>query len=306
MGAEETQGGPVDAVILASGRNTIPLFEGYEPGYKALIPFEGRPSFRYVLDAVCGAGTVGRVCLVGPKEALETELAAAGTDYPANITVIEGGESFLESLSIGLGQFRDSPRPVLFATADAPLLTPGAVRAFLDACAAEATAAPSPYPHSVYVSAVPRTAYKGPYRKFTKPFNRFRDVAVCHGNLFLLDPGLLKDRALWARVNRMYAHRKNLRSVLAIGWKAALAYLLGAEILRLLTLRQVADVVARDLKIGVYPVLVHDPHVSMDVDEPDDYEFVRDRLREAAAAARPGSDTRAAARSAAPTAAGAL
>jgi hypothetical protein len=34
----------VKAVVLAGGINRIPLFEGYTPGYKALMPFRGRPS----------------------------------------------------------------------------------------------------------------------------------------------------------------------------------------------------------------------------------------------------------------------
>jgi len=272
----------LDVVVLASGVNAIPLYEGYVPGYKSLIPFRGRASVHYTLDALDALPEIRNICVEGPPEELERELADRRTaSGGGRIRIIEGGSTFLDSLAIGLKHFHAS-RSVLFITADAPLIRPSAVREFLAGCAA---ATPTGYEHDLFVSVAPRTSFTGPYRGFTKPFNTFRDVAVCHGNLFLLSPKLLDNQDLRERVNRMYARRKNVLSVVeAFGWKVALTYVIGAELLHVVTLKQMADMASRRLGIGIVPVLVADPDVTMDVDEADDYEFVRDRLEERAGA----------------------
>ncbi len=42
----------IDVVVLAGGVNKIALYDGYQPGYKALVDFGGRPSIQYVLRAL--------------------------------------------------------------------------------------------------------------------------------------------------------------------------------------------------------------------------------------------------------------
>ena len=265
----------IDVVVLASGINHVSLFSGYVPGYKALIPYHERASIHYVLDALCATAAIGHICIEGPCALLAPELEKRVADR-MQITLVEGGTTFVDSLVIGLQHFADSPL-VLFVTADLPLITPEAVQCFLAACAA----APPDRPPGLYLSAVPRVAYTGAYAHFTKPFNRYKDVSLCHGNLFLADPTLLQRPALKERINRFYAGRKNaIQTTLALGWKVALVYMIGVELLHLLTLQKFADFVSRELGFGVTPILVPYPEMTIDVDEPDDYVFVRDRIEE--------------------------
>jgi CTP:molybdopterin cytidylyltransferase MocA len=268
----------VDVVVLAGGINTIPLYDGYVPGPKALIPYEDKPSVEYVLDALCALPEIGRIVIQGPKAQLEAALPHRVNDD--RFTFLEGGATFLESLVIGLTHFREtsSVPSVLFVTADIPLLTPDAVREFLRGCRPPK----SPGQQSIHVSAVPRKFFKGAYRKFTKPFNRFRDIHICHGNLFLADTSLLDNRDLREKVTRMYDGRKSILSRLAFGWQIALTYLIGVDLLHILTLRYMAKIASHYLGVQILPVLVSDPAVTMDVDEADDYRFVRDRIREQA------------------------
>src|SRR5687768_6274151 len=98
---------PIDVVVLASGVNEIPLYEGYVPGYKALIPYNGKASIHYVLDALCAVKSVRRICIEGPCGPLEKELASRLPDD--RITLQEGGQTFVESLVLGLQHFRASP-----------------------------------------------------------------------------------------------------------------------------------------------------------------------------------------------------
>lgn len=262
--------GVLDVVVLASGLNQIPLYEGYVPGYKALIPYHGKASIQYVLDALSTVPHLGRICIEGPCALLEQELASRPDR--ARFTLVEGGSTFLDSLVVGLKHFAASAE-VLFITADLPLVTPEAIEAFV--AGAQASHA------ELCVSVVPRTCYTGPYQHFTKPFNRYRDISLCHGNLFRVSPKLLQDPALQARINAFYAGRKNaLKTTLALGWQLAVVYMIGVELLHVLTLAQLARFASRHLGFEIAPVIVAHPGISIDVDEPDDYTFVHDRIEE--------------------------
>jgi CTP:molybdopterin cytidylyltransferase MocA len=266
--------GAVDVVVLASGVNHIPLFPGYEPGYKALIPFHGKPSIQYVLEALDQTPGLGRLCVEGPV-ALLTETLGDRLD-DGRLILREGGATFLESIVIGLETFPDAPE-VLFVTADIPLLTPEAVADFLAARATTSTE----YAENLCISVVPREAYTGPYTHFTKPFNRYRDVSLCHGNLFLASPALLSHPNLRPRIERLYAGRKNaLLSTLALGWQIAVAYMVGVELLHVTRLGEMSAYASHHFGFGIVPVLTPHPEITIDIDEPDDYDFVRDRIEE--------------------------
>jgi molybdopterin-guanine dinucleotide biosynthesis protein A len=261
-----------NVVILAGGVNTISLYEGYVPGPKALLPYEGKASIEYVLDALDAVPNIGQICIEGPREQLQKALShRRGYD---RLSFINGGATFLDSLIVGLKQFRSS-RSVMFVTADLPLITPEAIREFITASSEPQDSGEQ----SVHVAAVPRKFYTGPYLKFTKPFNRFRDIHICHGNLFIVDTDLLDNQDLRKRVTRMYNGRKSILSRLAFGWKIALTYLIGVDLLHILTLRYMAEFASRFLGVKIVPVLIPHPEVTMDVDEPKDYRFVRAEIQ---------------------------
>jgi hypothetical protein len=127
---------------------------------------------------------------------------------------------------------------------------------------------------------VPRRCYTGPYQRFTKPFNRFRDIEVCHGNLWLADLRLLENTQATACINGIYNARKSpIASALAVGPRVGLAFVLGVHLLHALTLAQMTRIAARRFGMGAQPVIVEHPEITMDVDEPDDYQFVVEQLR---------------------------
>lgn len=273
---------PVDVVVLAGGVNKVSLYEGYEPGYKALIPFHGQTSLRYVLDALRSVPGLGRVCIEGPQQELEAELAdLAGQPFAGDkpLEFVEGGESFQQSILIGLRHFRESSA-VLFVTADIPLLKPEAIKEFLRNCNGTPSGAAGKFDSRVYVSVVPQPNWIGPFADSTKPFHRFKDIAVSHGNLFLATPDLVDHPTLGDRLDQMYAGRKTLRGTLAMGWKVALTYAFGVEVLHTLTLTGMADYASEELGFGVVPILVNYPEIAIDVDEPADYQLVSECLGE--------------------------
>jgi len=254
----------VDALILAGGRNEIPLYEGYQPGYKALIPFAGRPSIQYPLQALRESQYVRDICVVGSEEALRDAVG----QVPVAFT--PAGESLLGSVLQGLEFFRDREW-VLITTADLPLLTPEALQSFLEACART----PTEFPENLYVSAVPREAFTGPFSQTKKAMNPFREGTLCHGNVMLVEPRCLDNAVATQRVNAMYAARKSaLRSALALGLGIGLAYVFGVHFLHRLTVHQMARLASRRFHLGIVPVLVPRPELALDVDEPEDYALV--------------------------------
>jgi molybdopterin-guanine dinucleotide biosynthesis protein A len=263
----------VNAVVLAGGINRIPLFEGYTPGYKALVPFRGRPSILYTLDALKAVPRVARVCIAGPEAELRPALE--GTVHGGEACdFVAGGATLRDSISRGLRHFAGSPR-VLVLTADLPLITPRAIVDFLAACERiQTTDAPT-----LFLSVVPRRCYTGPYVRFTKPFNRFRDIEVCHGNLWLAAPRLLDHTRAIARIDRVYNARKNpVATALAVGLRVGLAYVLGVHLLHALTLEQMTRIAARRFGVEGAAVIVEHPEITMDVDEAADYRFVVEQL----------------------------
>ena len=261
-----------DVVVLAGGINKIPLYAGCTPGYKALLPFAGKPAIQYTLEAVCAVPTVCRILVVGPEAPVRDALAATGCRVACEY--VPGGDSLMASVLNVLPHVKDSGQ-VLFATADLPLVTSASVQAFLDACAA----ARSPYPENLYLSAVLRRSFTGPFARSRKGHMSFRGGAVYHGNLALIEPRAFETPGLVKVMERLYRRRKNpIASALAGGWRIALSYIFGAFLLRLLTMEQMARIVSKRLGVGIIPVRVDNPEIAIDVDEPDDYELVTREL----------------------------
>jgi CTP:molybdopterin cytidylyltransferase MocA len=263
----------VNAVVLAGGINRIPLYAGYKPGYKALLAFHGKPSILYTLDALKAVPRVARICLAGPEAELRPALA--NTAHAGNACdFVDGGTTLRESIDRGLRHFAGSAY-VLVLTADLPLITPRAIADFLGVC--ERTQAPEKT--ALFLSLVPRHCFTGAYRHMTKPMNRFRDVEVCHGNLWLADSRLLQNTRATARINRIYRARKNpIATALAVGLRVGLAYGVGVHLLHALTLEQMTRIAARAYGVSGVPVIVEHPEIAIDVDEPADYRFVVEQL----------------------------
>lgn len=253
------------AVVLAGGINQRELYPGYRPGYKASLEIGGRTLLSRVLEALAASPAVGEVGIVGDREALKVEGAYLWAPP---------GESFLASLRAGLQLFQGR-RQVLLVTADLPLLRPAMVDEFVQRCAA----LPSRHDHSLHLSLVPESCFTGPFSRCRKNMNRFRDVSLCHGNLALVTPSLLRNRKAMGRIDAIYAARLSpIRSALAIGPVLGLAYVLGVHFFRVFSLGGFARLLGWSFGVGMVPVLVPHPELAVDIDEPADWEIAGELL----------------------------
>lgn len=232
------------AVILAGGRNTRSLYPGYQPGCKAQVELAGRRLIDYVLDAL---------------------------GHLEEVAVVADGQDFMDSLKAALTAFpRDEQ--VLIVTADLPLLRAPMVDQFLALCKERPGG-------DLYLALVPEERFTGPFRKTRKNFNRFADGAVCHGNLALVRPSILWNRAAMDRVNAIYARRQSpIGSALALGLGLGLTYVLGVHFFRLVRLEQLARKLSHRFHLEMIPVLLPFPEVALDIDEESDYAIAREVL----------------------------
>ncbi len=260
----------IHAVVLAGGINRIRLYDGYEPGYKALLSFGDRPSIQFVLDALRQEPGIDRICVVGPEEEIRTALPG---DY--HLEFEPGGRRFSESFLRGLAHFHDAPA-ILFITADLPLVTPGAIANFLEQCRRKAENSVQ-----LFFSAVSEETFTGPFRDAPKRCSSFRDMAICHGNLALLPPKALQGIPIFSpeRLDGIYRSRKKtLQTCWAFGWPFLLGYLFGAGFLRPFRLQTVLRVASHHFSLEIVPIFLDHPGVALDIDEPQDYEFARNLL----------------------------
>lgn len=279
MGAEKLQQpkhvdvSSLVAVVLAGSLNRIQLYEGYQPGHKALLEFNGKPSIAYTLDALRSDPRITRICIVGPGKVLTAALEATRVK---NIEYEPQGENLIESLAHGLHHFKGASA-VLIATEDTPLITGAAVTAFIDHCAVM----PLRYAENLLISFAPKRAFTGPYEAARKPFNRFRGQSVVHGNLALVEPNVTENVEFAAKMNMLYEGRKHWRTQLkAVGFRLSLAYVFGVFLAPILSLENMARLVSWRIGIGLSPVLIDHPEICVDIDEPKDYKFVKELLEQ--------------------------
>jgi GTP:adenosylcobinamide-phosphate guanylyltransferase len=259
----------IDALVLAGGINRIALFDGYTPGYKGLLPLRGKPLIQYTLDALRNSPAISRICIVGPVGQLQENIAE-----PRAYEFVQSAEDLIDNITRGLEKLRRSPI-VLVTTSDLPLLSSLSVQDFLETCSRLETHAEA----SLFWSMVPEECFTGNYAQVNKGFNRFADVSVCHGNLLLLTPAIIDNKRFLSRMNRIYLARKSsIRAALAIGPVVGLTYLVGVHQLRILTMTGFSRIVSSAFGIGLIPVLMHDPDIAVDIDEPRDYRFIMNEL----------------------------
>lgn len=258
-------------MVLAGGVNTIALYEGYTPGHKAILDFHGKPSIVYTLDALAKS-KVAKECvgIVGQEKEIKAALGNFQSEF-----IAEGG-TLLESILNALKRYKNEDA-LLITNADIPLIKSEAVDEFAEKC----FQAKSPWRENVFVSVIPKEKFSGKFQCVDKGLSRFRDVEVCHGNLFMANPSVLDNEDAIRRINTVYNARKSpVQSALATGLRVGLSYVLGVHLLHILTMHQMANIASARFGIGFIPIVSSYPEIAVDADEPADYQFICDRLDE--------------------------
>lgn len=256
----------IPAIVLAGGRNQLPLADGTIPAYTAQLPVADRPALALTLEALRATPGIGAITVIGPAE-LQPLL-------PDGVTLVPGHDTLIDDLYRGLAHNRTAPS-VLAVTADLPLLTPDCVRQFL---AANADHPASPDEPSFSLAVVPRVQVEAAYPGLPYESNRFRDIAICHGSMMLVTPCLLDHPAAMRRINALYHARNPLKSALAVGLHLGLGYVLGVHLWHLLTMREMAGMASKRFGVALIPVTIPFPEATLHLGDAARYECAQRQL----------------------------
>ncbi|GFN21748.1 nucleotidyltransferase family protein [Thermanaeromonas sp. C210] len=239
----------VDGVVLAGG--SAGKGDRLGAGNEALVPVAGRPMVAWVLEALRRSGRLRRLVLVGPEE-------LAGLAGEEKITLVPPGRTAVESALNGAGALPGAEW-LLLVTADIPLLTPEAVRDFLDRC--REISADLYYP--IVTRRESETAYPGVKRTYVS----LKEGTFTGGNMALLRADALSTCA--RRGQKLVALRK---SPLALGWQIG-PFFIVRFLLRRLSLAEVERRFSELLGVRGKAVITPYPEIGVDVDKPDDLEL---------------------------------
>jgi len=243
-----------DALVLAGGRPAPELTGGEYP--KAFASLAGRPMVDYVLDALGAAPSIGRIALVAPIP------LPVGLTGRFDLAVPVQGE-LLDNVAAGLSALGGEVS-ILTAAADIPLLTPGAVSAFIEAASA--------LDADVAYAIVPKAEMTRAFPEAKKTFVRVREGTFTGGSLILMRPPAFA--LARGHIERAIRARKS-------PW--ALAKLFGPAVLLGLLFGR-ASIPDLERRAGVLTglraraVVCSAPEIALDVDHRDTLALVERRL----------------------------
>ncbi|SMB89449.1 MobA-like NTP transferase domain-containing protein [Thermanaeromonas toyohensis ToBE] len=241
----------IDGIVLAGGSPGKGEILGATT--EALLPVGGRPMVTWVLRALQDSGCIERLVLVGPPE-LSTLAEEEGVYW------VLAGSSAVESALNGYRALEGS-RWLLLATADLPLLTPQAVRDFLERCLKVEA--------DLYYPIITRQSVEEKFGGARRTYVRLKEGTFTGGNLALMRADALMPCALQGE--KLVKLRKSpLGLARQIGLLFILKFILGR-----LTLAEVERNFSHLLGVRGVAIITPYPEIGMDVDKREDWELVR-------------------------------
>jgi len=242
----------VDAVVLAGAKNDGPLKDVSGALYEAMISINGKPMVKYVIDCLSACDLIGRIIVVGPPD-----IAPAVGDRGQ---VVECGRTMVDNIEIGIDCL-ESEKRVLIVTCDIPLITPAAIRDFLERCEDRDA--------DIYYPIISKEVNDRKYPGVKRTYFQLGDGVFTGGNLVLLGPWVVK------RSRDLISQAVSMRKK---PWK--LSRLLGVRFIvkffmHRLQLAEIEERVMRIMDLRGAGIISPYPEVGIDVDKPDDLKLVR-------------------------------
>ena len=248
----------IDAVILAGSTNAGRLRNCSKEAFEAMVEIEKKPMVSYVFDVLKKSKSINRIVLAGPHEQMSRLFGNIDQVY-----IAPGGDTPIDSLMNALEILKPQGN-VLVATCDIPLLTIDSVADFLKRCSKRQA--------DVYYPVIPKDVNDRLYPGVKRTYIRFKDGTFTGGNLFLINPKVVKGAADKARA---FVEKRKSPIGLAklVGWRFLVKFLL-----RLVTLKETEERVSRIFGIKGAVIISPFPEVGIDVDKPSDLALVREKI----------------------------
>jgi CTP:molybdopterin cytidylyltransferase MocA len=240
---------PFVGVILAAQRpgRVDPLAESAGVVNKNLVPIQGGPLVRHVVDALVATPGLARLRIVVEPETAPLIAAALAKTGPI-VEFVPAADNLADSVYAAADGVGD--RPILVTTGDNVLLTPGAV---LEVLAALKVA-------DVSLAMATQASVMAAHPEGQRRFYKFWDDAYSNCNLYAFAGPAATTVAESFRGGGQFA-KKPLRMVMALGPINLTLLLMGR-----LSLRGALDRLGRRFKLKVEPVILADGAHAIDVD----------------------------------------
>lgn len=216
---------PLDAIVLA-GTDTNPrrMIDGQN---KVFLEIGGKFLVRRVVEALLGASTVKNIYVVGPSE----RLRAALEGFPSEVIIVEQAGQMVTNawaaIAVSDSAMRertgrdDLLRPILFISADIPLISSKAIDDFVGRCAIEDSESPTRY--AMLVGVADESSLKAFYpdagrEGVRRPYVNFSDCRLRLANIYVGRPHELANNRF---LQTGFSHRKaeKLKNVIILAWK---------------------------------------------------------------------------------------
>lgn len=253
----------INAVLLAGGQMSPndPLYSQAPGGSRCLMDIQGKPMVQWVIDALDQASSIREIYVVGLNE--NAELTA---NKPLHYVTDQG--SLFDNIHQGVLRASDDhpdQTSVMVASGDIPAIKPEMV----DWLAGEVVRSPG---FMIYYNVIPQSVMEARFPKANRSFVRFRDIAVCGGDLNVVDRSLFDaEQPIW---NKLAEARKNpIKQVSYLGFGNLILVAL-----RLVTLDGAVKRVCKKLNIRGKALICPHAEMAMDADKPHQLEILREDL----------------------------
>lgn len=253
----------VDAIVIAGGENSEALKKVSQVEKEALTPICGEVMVKYVTNVLEKSPLVNKIVLVGPVEELKRKYSEE-----EEIILTDPGSTGLKSVLKGL-EHVDKGKMLLISTGDIPLLSVEAVEEFLSSCKEKKA--------DVIYSVISKEICEKKYPEVKKTFVKLKDGAFTGGNLFLVNPDIIKECV--RKGEEIVRLRKN---------PLALAYnFLGIKFLikflfQSISINEIEEKFSSLLGVRGACVISNFPEIGLDVDKPSDLKLVEKVLKDTA------------------------
>jgi len=242
----------MDVVLLAGGRVSPedPLNAECQDGFRSLVDIHGKPMVQWVIDALDACETIRNIFIIGLPEGYGLKASK-----PIHFLPDEG--NLFDNIRAGAmhaARIHPSQSKVMIASSDIPAIRAEAVDWLADQVAEDPTAL-------LYYCVIPQSVMDSRFPESGRTFMRFRDVAVCGGDLNVIDQKLIsEEKPIWRQLSD--ARKHPLQQVRLLGFDSLILIAL-----RVLTLENAVKKVCKKLSLDVRALLTPFAEIGMDADK---------------------------------------
>jgi len=237
------------ALILAGAEKEGPLAKF--GSNKALIKINGKEMIRYIVEAFKGLDFIDTIAVVGPKESL------LPIEDQVDV-IVDSAASMSDNILRGVSIFPDDEM-ILISTADIPMITPEAIRDFVE----KSLAMDADFYYPIVSKEENEKKYPGVKRTYVK----IKDGTFTGGNIVMVRAGKVKECIKRAEAFMTY-RKKPWKLARIFGLKFIFKFMLG-----ILTINELQERVVELFNIKARAIISSYPEIATDVDKDSDLEL---------------------------------